>query len=142
MSSHSPLRRTSSSARVEVEDPHRLLLEGRGVGVDLGFAEHRAQRRAPRGVADAGRVVADDQHDAVPGVLELAQLAQHDRMAEVDVGRRRVDPELDAQRPALGRGAARASRARAPAGSESTAPGQPGSFVGGRLGGVWHRGQC
>jgi hypothetical protein len=37
----------------------------------------------------------------VPGVLELAQLAEHDRVAEVDVGRGRVDPELDPQRPAL-----------------------------------------
>ena len=33
------------------------------------------------------------------GVLELAQLAQHDRVAEVDVRGRRVDPELYAQRP-------------------------------------------
>ena len=36
------------------------------------------------------------------GVLELAQLLQDDGVAEVDVRRRRVDPELDAQRPALG----------------------------------------
>ena len=33
------------------------------------------------------------------GVLELAQLAQDDDVAEVDVGRRRVDPQLYAQRP-------------------------------------------
>ena len=37
----------------------------------------------------------------MPEVLELAQLLQHDRVAEVDVGRRRVEAELDAQRPAL-----------------------------------------
>jgi hypothetical protein len=36
----------------------------------------------------------------VPRVLELAQLLQHDRVAEVDVGRGRVDPQLHAQRPA------------------------------------------
>ena len=34
----------------------------------------------------------------MPGVLEVAQLAQHDRVAEVDVGRRRIDAELHAQR--------------------------------------------
>ena len=34
------------------------------------------------------------------GVLELAQLLQHDRVAEVEVGRGRVQAELDAQRAA------------------------------------------
>ncbi len=58
------------------------------------------ERRAPARIADPRRVVADDQHDRVPEILELAQLLQHDREAEVDVGRGRVDPELDAQRPA------------------------------------------
>ena len=33
------------------------------------------------------------------GVLELAQLAQHDRVAEMDVGCRRVDAQLHPQRP-------------------------------------------
>jgi hypothetical protein len=33
----------------------------------------------------------------VTRVLELAQLAEHDGVAEVDVGRRGVDAELDAQ---------------------------------------------
>ena len=37
-----------------------------------------------------------------PSVLELAQLLEHDRVAEVDVGGGRVEPELDPQRPALG----------------------------------------
>ena len=36
------------------------------------------------------------------GGLELAQLLEHDDVAEVDVRRRRVDAELDAQRPSLG----------------------------------------
>ena len=35
-------------------------------------------------------------------LLELPQLAEDDGMPEVDVGRGRVDPELDPQRPALG----------------------------------------
>ena len=38
------------------------------------------------------------------GVLELAQLVEHHRVPEVDVGRRRVDPELDAERAALALG--------------------------------------
>jgi hypothetical protein len=54
--------------------------------------------RAPARVSDPRGEVADDQHDEVPGVLEVAQLAQHDGVPEVDVGRRRVDAQLDAQR--------------------------------------------
>ena len=38
------------------------------------------------------------------GVLELAQLVEDDRVAEMDVGSRGVDAELDAQRPALALG--------------------------------------
>ena len=37
-----------------------------------------------------------------PSVLELAQLLEHDRVAEVDVGGGRVEAELDPQRPAFG----------------------------------------
>ena len=32
--------------------------------------------------------------------LHLPQFAQHDRVAEMNVGRRRIEPQLDAQRPA------------------------------------------
>ena len=54
----------------------------------------------PLGIADARGVVADDQHDLVAGVLELAQLAEHDAVAEVQIGAGGIDAELDAQRPA------------------------------------------
>jgi hypothetical protein len=66
------------------------------VGVDLVARQHGARRRAPARVADAGRVVADDQHDDVTPILELAQLAKDDGVAEVDVGRRGVEAELHA----------------------------------------------
>ena len=39
-------------------------------------------------------------------ILQLTHLVQHDRMADVDVGRGRIEPELDAQRLAA-RGAPR-----------------------------------
>ena len=100
MSSHSELRRTSSRSS-RAQDLGRLAPVGLGVGVDLLAREHGPRRRAPGGVAHARGVVADDQHDDVAGVLELAQLRQHDGVAEVDVGRGRVEPELDAQRAAL-----------------------------------------
>jgi hypothetical protein len=78
---------------------------GRGESVDLGEdlgGELGPGLRTPARVADHARVVADDHHDLVAEVLERAQLPQADRVAEVDVGRRRVEPLLDAQRPLLG----------------------------------------
>ena len=89
---------------VVVEDQEGLLLVGLGVGVDDRAVEARPRLAAPRRVADARRVVADDEHRDVPGVLELAQLVEDHGVAEMDVGRRGVDAELDAQRPALALG--------------------------------------
>ena len=62
------------------------------------------RRRAAAGIADACGVVAHDEDHAVAEVLELAQLLQHDGVAEVDVGRRRVEAELGPQLAALARG--------------------------------------
>lgn len=48
-----------------------------------------------RRVADQSRAVADNQRHAMAEVLELTQLAQRHRMAEMDIGRRGVDAEFD-----------------------------------------------
>ena len=119
MSSHSLLRRTS--VRSGSRTLNACSWNVRGVAVDLLGLEHRPQRRAPRRVADARGEVADDQHDGVAGVLELAQLLQHDGVSEVDVGRRRVDAELHPQRPPVRGGLRELALAARPAGSESTA---------------------
>ena len=79
----------------------RLVEVGLGVLVDLRRREHRPGRRAPRRITDPRRVVADDQHDGVPEVLELAQLLQDHRVAEVEVLRGGVQTELDPERSAL-----------------------------------------
>src|SRR3712207_7120222 len=44
-------------------------------------------------VADAGGVVADDQHDLVARILERAQLGEHHAVTEVDVRARRRSEE-------------------------------------------------
>ncbi len=93
------------SGRIVVEDEQSLLLVGARVGVDDRGIEAGPRLGAARGVADARRVVADDEHGDVTGVLELAQLVEDDRVPQVDVGRGGVDAELDAQRPALALGA-------------------------------------
>src|SRR5581483_7570098 len=55
---------------------------------------------AARGIADARRVVADDEHPGVPLVLERAHALERDRAPDVDVRRGDVDPELDPERTA------------------------------------------
>ena len=85
-------------ARVEHE---RGLLEvGLPVGAGLVARQRRPRLALARRVADGRREVADDEDGAVAGVLELAQLAQHDRVAEVEVRPARVAAELDEQRHA------------------------------------------
>ncbi len=54
----------------------------------------------PRGVADAGRAVAHDEDHGVAHILEVLHLAQEHGMPEVEVGRGRVEADLDLQRPA------------------------------------------
>jgi hypothetical protein len=56
----------------------------------------------PAGVADHPGEIADQEHDVVPQVLELAHFVEDDRVPEVQVRRRRVEPGLDPQRLPLG----------------------------------------
>ena len=50
------------------------------------------------GVADLGSPVADDEGYAVAELLKLAQLAEADGVAEVDVGAAGVEPHLEPER--------------------------------------------
>ncbi len=68
------------------------------VCVEHVVRQHRPLGRAPGRIADPRRVVPDDQNDGVPRVLPLTEPVEHDREAEVDVRRRRVDAELHPQR--------------------------------------------
>ena len=70
----------------------------------LSSISSRRQLR-PRGflagrIADHPREVADDEDDPVPGVLKVPHLPEDHRVAEVDVGRRRVEADLDRHRSA------------------------------------------
>ena len=49
------------------------------------------------GVADEGGGVADEEDDGVAELLEVAQLAHEDRVAEVEVGGGGVEAGLDAE---------------------------------------------
>ena len=106
-----------SSSRSSVRRTFAGLIHVRArVRVDLLAGEHRPGGRAAARVADAGRVVADDEHDGVAEILELAQLLEHHGVTQMEVAGGRIEAELDPQRTAL------ASRfSSAPAGSISTA---------------------
>ena len=119
---------------VGAQDLARLLHVRARVRVDLLAGEDRARGRAPARVADAGRVVAHDQHRRMAGVLELAQLLEDDGVPECDVARSRVEAELDAQRPA--RGQTRLQRAGGKRFDRVAAQASR------RRGGIVHPGQC
>ena len=80
-----------------VEDLECLVDVGFRVRLDLLAGKLRAGRVAPRRIADERRAVTDDERDLVAEVLELAQLAQRDGVADMDVRSRRVDAELDVE---------------------------------------------
>ena len=71
---------------------------GLRVLLDLLRRQPGAARVAAAGVADRGRRGADDEHGGVAEFLELAQLPQRDRVAEVNVEAGRVDAVLHAKR--------------------------------------------
>ena len=84
-----------------VEHLHGLFDVGLGIGLDLLLSERRTGGVTARRVTDKGGAVADDEGHFVAEVLELAHLAQRDGMAEVQVGRRGVNAELDVERRVL-----------------------------------------
>lgn len=102
---HRPLAVVADLGLVAVEHQRGLFEVSLRVRLDLLARERRARRVAAGRIADQRREIADQEDHRVPEVLQLAHLVQHDRMADVDVGRGRVEPELDAQRLAGGRAA-------------------------------------
>ena len=85
---------------LRVEDLEHLGTVGVGVLQDLLARKRRAGRVLAAGVADHAGEVADQEHDVVAEVLEVAQLVDQHGVAEVQVGRGRVEAGLDAQRAA------------------------------------------
>ncbi len=71
---------------------------GRGVGAELLRREHRAALVLVGGVAHETGEVADEERHIVAEVLELAQLAHRQRVAERQVDRGGVVAAVDAER--------------------------------------------
>jgi len=61
---------------------------------DLVRGERLARLRTPGGIADHAREVADDDDHLMAEVLEVAQLSQHHRVAQMKIGRGGIEPQL------------------------------------------------
>jgi len=72
--------------------------------LDLLGRERRSRAVTPRGVADQAGEVADQEDHLVAQILQLSHLVEHHRVADVNVRRRGIQSELDAQGPACGFG--------------------------------------
>ena len=83
-----------------VEDLEDLLLVGFGVLVDLFARQRLAGDVAAGGIADEGGEIADEKDDGMAELLEVAELAHEDGVAEMQVGRGGVKAGLNAQRAA------------------------------------------
>ena len=74
-----------------------LRVIGARVVLDLLTRQGRTGRISTRGVTNHCGEVADQEDHLMPEVLQLAHLVEHDGMPEVQVGRGRVQSQLDAQ---------------------------------------------
>ncbi len=80
-----------------VEDLVNLIEVGFRVGAHLLARERRTRFGLARGVANHRREIANEKNSGVAFLLEVLELAQHDRMAEVQIRRGGIDAEFHAQ---------------------------------------------
>ena len=93
-----PARIEIDARLLAIEDLEDLLLVGPGVRFDLLARQRRTRRVAPGRIADHSGEVADQKRDFVTEVLELPHLVDEHGVAEMQVGRGRIEARLDAQR--------------------------------------------
>ena len=85
-----------------IEDRCGLVEVALFVGLDVFLRQRRAEFVLVARVTDEGRVVADQEDRVVTELLELAQLSQRDGVTKSQRCGRRVDAQVDAQRPIQG----------------------------------------
>src|SRR5207249_11452918 len=84
---------------VGVQDLENLILIGFRVPQYLLPRKRRSRRVLAARVTDHPREISDKELDVMAQVLKLAQLVDHHRVPELQVGRSRVQSELHSQRP-------------------------------------------
>ena len=85
-----------------IENLEDLLFIRLRILLDLLAAERRPRHRPSRRVANHPGEVANQKNRRVPQILKVLQLAQHDRVPQMQVGRGRVHSQLHPQRFARG----------------------------------------
>ena len=83
---------------LRVEDLEHLPLVGPRVLVDLFMRQRGPGDLLPGGISDHPGEIADDEDDAMAELLEVLHLADHNRVAEVEVGRGGIESDFDGQR--------------------------------------------
>src|SRR5204862_6207318 len=79
-------------------DQKHLVGVGLRVVGDLVSGKWRARRVASGRIADHPREIADQENNVMSKVLQLAELVELDRIAEMEVGTRGTEPSLDLER--------------------------------------------
>src|ERR1035441_7333161 len=80
------------------ENSENLRLVGFGVLRNLLPGQRRPRRRASRRIADHSGEIADQKDDRVTEILKMFELAQQDRVAQVQIGRGRIKARLHLKR--------------------------------------------
>ena len=81
-----------------VEHQRGLLVIRLGVHLDLLRCERRTRAVAARRIANQTGEVTNQENHLMPQVLQLAHFVEHHGVADVNVGRCRVQAQFDAQR--------------------------------------------
>src|SRR5688572_6076388 len=92
-----PLRVVENLSLRGVKDLENLLLISFCIPLDLFARERRTCLVLARGVADHPGEIADQELHLMAQLLKIAQLVDYDGMAEVQVGRGRIEAELHAK---------------------------------------------
>ncbi len=87
---------------LRIENLENLRLISFGIFLNLPARQRRPRGRASRGVTNHAGEITDQENCGVPEILKMFQLAQYNRVPEVQVGSRRVHAQLYPERLARG----------------------------------------
>ena len=93
-----PLVVESDLGFLRIEDLENLSFVSLRVFEDLLVRQRRPRDLFPGRVPDHSREVADDEDDVMPELLKMLHLPDHDRVAEVKVGRGGIEADFHGQR--------------------------------------------